>query len=703
MPLFDKKISELTEGSIASDDYVPTQRGTGNFRLNLKTSITGLVTGMFTDGYNNVRLGLDAMSGSFSSANNIHNIAIGPYALASLSGTNYNIGIGHRAASELRSSAIDNIVIGRHAGSGQSSYQRSIFIGGFSAPGDSSDSNEIVIGHFATGGGTNTVTIGNGDITATYLKGSVYAPYVNANTGDYPILLNIGSRGHISETRGGLNTLIGVNLRTSQTVDNRIDGAINTSDGAAGILMTYEQGIVGMGSASSTVAGGHFYSETGKHNKLFQFYRDKSVSFGPWTGLVHPRFLIHYGTSDLCGYIQKNPLGSLDLNFDGGVMVSHDITYAGTYGYANTTQFYSLAGAQGTVLGNNSYTNNTVADYTGTLSSAQWAAKEANGNIRFELGPVWPYSEKMRINNSGDILIGRILSRKFTASQVGTIVTSTVNNFASTDPGKFVCWGDWENGGSGAYVDRITGYIDSTHVGVERSRFIASQAMGVYDFKHQLAARAGTMTASYRMADDWYLAGGDGITTKPFLHIEPTGAQSYAWSTLGTVLGMNARPGFLGNFIDAQTDATSLFRVGPGGSVFANGDVTVSASAGFYILGRAYLNSSSLGVATLSDGAEGTGMQLNLAGTTDAFPSIVRRGSGIHIRTAAGASSGPIWASSGVFNAPVIFPSYFVSALPSAGSHSGGMVYVSNEAGGAVMAFSDGLAWRRLTDRNIVS
>lgn len=53
-------------------------------------------------------------------------------------------------------------------------------------------------------------------------------------------------------------------------------------------------------------------------------------------------------------------------------------------------------------------------------------------------------------------------------------------------------------------------------------------------------------------------------------------------------------------------------------------------------------------------------------------------------------------------NSIVYFKTYTVSTLPSA-SIAGGMIYVSNESGGAVMAFSDGTNWRRVTDRAIVS
>ena len=50
----------------------------------------------------------------------------------------------------------------------------------------------------------------------------------------------------------------------------------------------------------------------------------------------------------------------------------------------------------------------------------------------------------------------------------------------------------------------------------------------------------------------------------------------------------------------------------------------------------------------------------------------------------------------------VYLRSFTVAALPSA-AEPGGVIYVSDEAGGAVMAFSDGTNWRRVTDRVVVS
>ena len=64
---------------------------------------------------------------------------------------------------------------------------------------------------------------------------------------------------------------------------------------------------------------------------------------------------------------------------------------------------------------------------------------------------------------------------------------------------------------------------------------------------------------------------------------------------------------------------------------------------------------------------------------------------------------GTLVAASGlIYPDQLVLPSYTVATLPSAGV-SAQVVYVSNESGGAVLAFSDGTNWRRVTDRAIVS
>lgn len=57
---------------------------------------------------------------------------------------------------------------------------------------------------------------------------------------------------------------------------------------------------------------------------------------------------------------------------------------------------------------------------------------------------------------------------------------------------------------------------------------------------------------------------------------------------------------------------------------------------------------------------------------------------------------------------PFMIKAYTVATLPSANEWSdnstfSSFVYVTDETGGAIPAFSDGTNWRRVTDRTIVS
>ena len=58
---------------------------------------------------------------------------------------------------------------------------------------------------------------------------------------------------------------------------------------------------------------------------------------------------------------------------------------------------------------------------------------------------------------------------------------------------------------------------------------------------------------------------------------------------------------------------------------------------------------------------------------------------------------------SGVLTMPNVLTvkSYVVASLPTA--VAGGVIFVTDETGGAVLAFSDGTNWRRSTDRAVVS
>jgi len=57
-----------------------------------------------------------------------------------------------------------------------------------------------------------------------------------------------------------------------------------------------------------------------------------------------------------------------------------------------------------------------------------------------------------------------------------------------------------------------------------------------------------------------------------------------------------------------------------------------------------------------------------------------------------------------LFGDVVRLTSYTVATLPTVPAvASPGLIFVSDETGGAVPAFSDGTSWRRVTDRAVVS
>lgn len=55
------------------------------------------------------------------------------------------------------------------------------------------------------------------------------------------------------------------------------------------------------------------------------------------------------------------------------------------------------------------------------------------------------------------------------------------------------------------------------------------------------------------------------------------------------------------------------------------------------------------------------------------------------------------------YETAVPLPSFEVASVPDAADYEGAMVFVTDETGGAVPAFSDGTDWRRVTDRAVIS
>lgn len=96
-------------------------------------------------------------------------------------------------------------------------------------------------------------------------------------------------------------------------------------------------------------------------------------------------------------------------------------------------------------------------------------------------------------------------------------------------------------------------------------------------------------------------------------------------------------------------------------------------------------------------GVSGASASLSAAffGTYSAHDAILVRGQAERLRATANGVT---------ISGSMRLPTYTVAGVPSASTHgAGAMIYVSNESGGAVVAFSDGTNWRRVTDRAVIS
>lgn len=117
---------------------------------------------------------------AFGQSNESYSVGVGADAEPYNSSGQQNVAIGYQALFNA-TSGNNSVVIGYQAGltspvgGNVLSCQSCVLVGEQTQPNNSTDSSEIVIGTSAQGNGTNTATIGNSSITATYLYGVTYS------------------------------------------------------------------------------------------------------------------------------------------------------------------------------------------------------------------------------------------------------------------------------------------------------------------------------------------------------------------------------------------------------------------------------------------------------------------------------------------------------------------------------------------------
>ena len=226
-----------------------------------------------------------------------------------------------------------------------------------------------------------------------------------------------------------------------------------------------------------------------------------------------------------------------------------------------------------------------------------------------------------------------------------------------------------------AATTSVSGYLTST----DWSTFNSKEE--VLTFNNGIVRSLNTVSINYTRTENIYtgnglvssplftfngspFTGGSSTTTKPLILIEPSGTTSTAWSTSGTMFGINAASGFVGNLIDIKGNNTTRFKVTYDGNATVSGNLTIGSgtyniysfsglaqlgaiTSNDYIQATTYfeigvksrLYSPTDGIWLLSNNAATSFTRLVFGIANTVFPSLERSGTGLIVKLGDGSTN----------------------------------------------------------------
>ncbi len=228
------------------------------------------------EGRENTAIGSHAAEHAGNGVNFMQNIAIGYSTLGTCNADN-NVAIGVGSLTSLTGTTCkENVAVGGNSGWTITSGSQNTCIGRSAITHHPTNVNSIVLGYNTTGNGSNTVTIGNNSITATYLRGTLNlngSPLEldDLNDGNVKATSSyfIGGGGNLST--GGSNSCFGhqSGLDLTSGVNNTLFGT------AAGKTLTTQQNNILLGRETARQAACSYstyigvaagFSSTATHN-----------------------------------------------------------------------------------------------------------------------------------------------------------------------------------------------------------------------------------------------------------------------------------------------------------------------------------------------------------------------------------------------------------------------------------------------------
>ena len=268
------------------------------------TGVGANVFNALNGGGDNVAIGYDGL-GTLQGGGS--NVAIGSNALRGVTGGDNNVGVGYAAGKSITGSS--NVTIGHQAGndwstgSGNSagvaitSGSDNVIIGKDADASIAAASNQIVIGANVTGGGDNTVLLGNGSITNwlptddnevdlgssskemknVYVDGVTYTDAVGFGTVVMTLPTADGSDGQILKTDGSGTLSWTTNVSGASSLDALSDVLHNTS--ASNLVVGHIPGNITSGTSNSAFSrNGLEDLTTGLYNNAFGWGALKNVT-----------------------------------------------------------------------------------------------------------------------------------------------------------------------------------------------------------------------------------------------------------------------------------------------------------------------------------------------------------------------------------------------------------------------------------------
>ena len=306
--LLDATSTADNNTAVGADSMRSTTTGTQNTAIGRESLYLN------ESGDDNVALGAGALRDNVSGDANVavgrlaaksitgnSNIAVGRNTLTSATSAGNNTAIGDNALFSLTTSG-GNVALGKDAGrkrSGGSILQlpsASVFLGAYTKAATTSGTNEIVIGYEAEGNGSNTVTIGNSNITDNYFSGNIS-----------------GSDTYIDDWGSVSASLAALEVSSSTANQNLQEVTNNGQTTSRDIILTNT-------SASFRNSSGNLSNL--EHNKL-GFTLDSAgtinsqVAFGTLNSLTSSFYLNH--NQPVGGVL--HPYGSFDLNVEPSTVV----------------------------------------------------------------------------------------------------------------------------------------------------------------------------------------------------------------------------------------------------------------------------------------------------------------------------------------------------------------------------------------------